>query len=35
MTLQETGVSSGAVSLRELLQGRFDGCSDPGLPLPD
>ena len=35
MTLRETGVSSGQASLRELLQGRFEGCADPGLPLPE
>ena len=35
MTLQETGVSSGAVSLRELLQGRFKDCAEPGLALPE
>lgn len=35
MTLQETGVSNGAVSLRGLLRGRFEGCADPGLPLPE
>ena len=33
MTLQETGVSSGAVSLRDLLRGGFEGCANPGLPL--
>ena len=35
MTLQEIGVSSGQASLRELLQGRFEACADPGLPLPE
>ena len=35
MTLRELGLSSGEVSLGELLQGRFQGCADNGLALPD
>ena len=35
MSLQETGHSSEAVSLRELLNGRFTACTDPGLKLKD
>ena len=30
MTLLETGVSSGEVSVQSLLGGRFEGCPDPG-----
>lgn len=35
MTLRELGLSSGEVSLRELLQGRFQGCADNGMALPE
>ena len=35
MTLAETRISTGEISLRELVQSRFDGCPDPGLPLQD
>lgn len=35
MTLAETRISTGEISLRELMQGRFEGCPDPGLPLQD
>ena len=35
MTLAETHVSSGEISLQGLLQGRFEGCTEPGLPLQD
>ncbi len=33
MTLLETRLSTGEVSLRDLLHGRFEGCADPGLTL--
>ena len=35
MTLTETHVTSGEISLKELMQGRSEGCQDPGLPLQD
>lgn len=35
MTLLETGASSGEISMQALLDGRFDGCPDPGPPLPE
>ena len=35
MTLLETGASSGDISMRDLLHGRFDGCPDPGTELPE
>ena len=35
MTLRELEISSGEASLRELLQGRFRGCANARLPLPE
>lgn len=35
MTLAETRISTGEISLQELMQGRFESCPDPGLPLQD
>lgn len=35
MTLLETRLSTGEVSLRDLLHGRFEGCADPGLTLQE
>lgn len=35
MSLVETGVSSGAVSLRQLVAGELQATADPGLSLQD
>lgn len=35
MTLLEAGASSGEISMRGLLHGRFGGCPDPGPELPE
>ena len=35
MTLMETGMSSGEISMGDLLHGRFTSCPNPGVPLPE
>ena len=35
MTLLESRISTGEISLQQLLDGRFEPCGDPGLPLGD
>ena len=35
MTLLESRISTGEISLQQLLDGRFEPCGDPGLPLWD
>ena len=35
MTLLEAGVSTGRISMEDLLHGRFDGCPDSRMPLPE
>ena len=35
MTFKELGLSSGEASLQDLLRGRFRGCPDSGLTLPE
>ena len=35
MTLAETRISTGEISLRDLMQSCFEGCPDPGVPLQD
>lgn len=35
MSLFEAGVSSGAISMRDLLGGKFEPCPDPGITVPD
>ena len=35
MTLREMGLSTGEVSLRALLRGRFEGCAAPGLSIEE
>ena len=35
MTLMEAGVSTGHISMEGMLRGRFDGCPDSRMPLPE
>ena len=35
MTLLEAGVSTGRISMEDLLHGRFDNCPDSRMPLPE
>ena len=35
MTLMEAGVSTGHISMGGMLRGRFDGCPDSRMPLPE